>query len=160
MKNINKAFVFDFDDTLATTGCKVRVFSTKKQYLLTPAEFNEWKLAPDESYDFSDFEKLIDPVGLETLKLAKQVNDENHAVYILTARNGMSRNPIRVWLATHGISVREIHCIGSKDANIAREKRKVLLTIIENHDKTYFYDDCKENIESVQDLKIKTYLVK
>jgi hypothetical protein len=135
------------------------VISSKKQYVLTPAEFNEWKLAKDEVYDFSDFEKLINPVGLETLKLAKQVNDENHTVYILTARSGMSRNPIRVWLATHGISVKEIHCVGGKDANIAKEKRTVLMTIIENYDKTYFYDDCKENIETVQDLAIKAYLV-
>jgi hypothetical protein len=159
MENNKKAFVFDFDDTLATTDCKVKVISSKKQYVLTPAEFNEWKLAKDEVYDFSDFEKLINPVGLETLKLAKQVNDENHAVYILTARSGMSRNPIRVWLATHGISAKEIHCVGGKDANIAKEKRTVLMTIIENYDKTFFYDDCKENIETVQDLAIKAYLV-
>ena len=159
MENSKKAFVFDFDDTLAVTDCKVKVVSSKKQYVLTPAEFNEWKLAKDEFYDFSDFEKLINPVGLETLKLAKQVNDENHAVYILTARSGMSKNPIRVWLAMHGISVKEIHCVGGKNANIAKEKRTVLMTIIENHDKTYFYDDCRENIEIVQDLAIKTYLV-
>ena len=58
---MKKAFVFDFDDTLATTDCKVLVrrrnsiggrFTVRK---LTPAEFNTDVLADGEEYDFSEF---------------------------------------------------------------------------------------------------------
>ena len=55
----NKAFVFDFDDTLAFTDAKVHVLSPTRLVRkgLTPQEFNSNKLREGESYDFSDFDK-------------------------------------------------------------------------------------------------------
>ena len=61
---MKKAFVFDFDDTLATTDCKVLVRSTingKVGRRLTPAEFNDYELTRFTYFDFSEFrsEKFI-----------------------------------------------------------------------------------------------------
>ena len=59
---MNKAFVFDFDDTLATTGCRVLVRRPNGRGTrglpvrrLTPAEFNTDVLDEGEEYDFSQF---------------------------------------------------------------------------------------------------------
>ena len=92
---MKKAFVFDFDDTLATTDCKVLVrrrnsiggrFTVRK---LTPAEFNTDVLADGEEYDFSEFRsaefiRSANPTFL--IHLAKEVHDSGFAVYVLTAR--------------------------------------------------------------------------
>jgi len=60
MKNNNnnktKAFVFDFDDTLASTNAKVLVRKYRvPSQVLTPAEYSTYELADGESFDFSEF---------------------------------------------------------------------------------------------------------
>jgi hypothetical protein len=46
-----------------------------------------------------------------------------------------------------------IHCVGkNSNTNIAKAKQAVLMTIIDNHDITYFYDDDEVNIELASDL--------
>ena len=92
---MRKAFVFDFDDTLATTKAVVRVQGSDNScvgtsFTLTPAEFNSYQLKKEEQFDFADFRcpHLIEngnPTDL--IKLASDVCSEEHAVYILTARS-------------------------------------------------------------------------
>ena len=111
MKNIvRKAFVFDFDDTLAFTDAKVHVRNEVGRLVtsLTPKEFND-----------------------------------------------CVASAIAEFLALHNVTAKEILCGGGWSLDIAKAKRKVLLSIIENFDKVWFFDDDARNIELAKELNCK-----
>jgi len=157
----SKAFVFDFDDTLAFTDARVHVLSPCKSQVvasLTPQEFNSVKLKKGESFDFSDFDRasfIRDGKPSKLIDLARNVFSEGHSVFILTARNDCVSSAIAEWLTDFGIVAREVHCVGEKDTDIAKAKRQILLAIIENFDKVWFFDDDARNIELAQELNLK-----
>ena len=135
MKNKTKAFVFDFDETLAHTSA-VELDGTADRF----AEFN-------------DPLTILKGTPLELMILAKEVYDEGHSVFVLTARNDCVSEAIAEFMSYDGIVANEIHCVGSNaNVNVAKAKRKVLLSIIENHDVVYFYDDDEKNIELAKEL--------
>jgi len=142
MTNKNKAFVFDFDETLAHTDAVV-------------LDGTENKFA-----EFSNPESILNGTPLELMDLAKAVYAEGHNVYVLTARNDCIENAIAEFLARYNIIAKTIFCVGkNSDTNIAKAKQSVLMTIIDNHDITYFYDDDETNIELASKLECKTELV-
>ena len=167
---MKKAFVFDFDDTLATTDCKVlvgrclggvRVFPVRR---LTPAEFNTDVLAHGEEYDFSEFrsEKFIHNANpTKLMKLAQEVHAEGHSVYVLTARADNVADAIATWLLGLGVQAVKVYGVGSDDkkVNIAAEKQKVLSTLNQVFDMVYFYDDDQHNVDLADQVGVKTYLV-
>ena len=135
MKNRTKAFVFDFDETLAHTDA-VELDGTDDRF----AEFN-------------DPSTILNGTPLELMGLAKDVYDEGHSVFVLTARNECIANAIAEFLNGFDIEANETHCVGSNaNVNVAKAKRKVLLSIIENHDVVYFFDDDEANIELASEL--------
>ncbi len=171
---MKKAFVFDFDDTLATTDCRVVVRrpnargSTKGLPVrrLTPTEFNSDELTNGEEYDFSEFhsEKFIrkaNPTFL--MALAKEVYDEGHSVYILTARNDNVAGAICDLLSNFDIQPVHVFGVGSDagKVDIAIEKKRVLGILAQVFDLVYFYDDCQENCDLAKGIGsgIKVYLV-
>jgi len=168
MKNNNnnktKAFVFDFDDTLASTNARVLVtkYGVPSQ-VLTPAEYNTYELADGESFDFSEFknpEFILNGEPLGLIELAKEIHAEGHSLYILTARNEIASSAIAGFLARFNITAKMIHCVGKESTtNIAKAKQSVLMTIIDNHDITYFYDDDEANIELASSLDCRAELV-
>ena len=93
--------------------------------------------------------------------LAQDVYEEQHSVYILTARGNDVADAISKFLFVHKIKAKQIICLGDSDNNdsIADSKRTVLHTIMQSYDKIYFYDDNKTNVELAGELGIKTYLV-
>jgi len=158
--NMKKAFVFDFDDTLATTNCKVEVRQTDlyfgdsfKVQELTPSEFNTYKLKEGEWFSFEQFKDILNPVALPLVDFAKEVSQENHNVFILSARPSEAVNPITEFLRSLDIKVKSVICVGGKPINIAKEKRIVLMSIIETHDVVYFYDDDKTNVQEADKLE-------
>ena len=157
--NMKKAFVFDFDDTLATTNCKVEVMHNghlgQQQIVreLTPSEFNSYELKDDEYFSFEQFKDIVNPVTLPLIDFAKEVSQENHSVFVLSARPSEAVNPITEFLRNLNIEVKSVICVGGKPINIAKEKRSVLMTIIENHDVVYFYDDDYNNVEEANELE-------
>jgi FMN phosphatase YigB (HAD superfamily) len=167
--NMKKAFVFDFDDTLATTDCKVLVRSTINKMVgrrLTPAEFNTYE--PENSsfayFDFSEFasaEFIHNANPTKLIDFAKEVHDEGHSVYVLTARADNVADAITDWLC--GFDVQPVHVYGvgrdDKKCDIATEKQKVLTTLNQVFDVVYFYDDDQHNIDLANQIGIKTYLV-
>jgi len=162
---MDKAFVFDFDDTLANTFCKVLVrhcVTHEPIKTLSPSEFNEYELGGNEYYDFCEFRDEIfihnaEPTHL--IHLAKEVYEEGHKVYILTAREDNVCDAIHTWLIKYGISAHVI-CVGGTSSTIPVLKRKILLTIMEGVDKMYFYDDSEENVNNVpKHEKIRAYRV-
>lgn len=170
-KVMKKAFVFDFDDTLATTDCKVIVRRPNGRGTLglpvrklTPAEFNTDVLADGEEYDFSEFrsEKFIHSANPTFLiHLAKEVHDEGHAVYVLTARADNVADAIADWLCGFDVKAVKVFGVGSdeKKVNIAEEKQRVLGTLKQLFDLVYFYDDDQHNVDLANRVGIKTYLV-
>tara|TARA_B100001079_G_scaffold260260_1_gene260195 strand:- start:202 stop:714 length:513 start_codon:yes stop_codon:yes gene_type:complete len=157
--NMKKAFVFDFDDTLASTTCKVEVIYSDDWGQdsiveeLTASEFNTYELKADETFSFEQFKQVINPVALPLISLAKEVSQENHNVFILSARPGEAVNPITEFLRSLNIEVKSVICVGGKPINIAKEKRTVLMSIIENHEVVYFFDDDKTNIQEADKLE-------
>ena len=146
MKNNNniktKAFVFDFDETLAHTNAVV----------LDGSE--------DKFAEFKDPLTILKGTPLDLMILAKEVYDEGHSVFVLPARNDCVSDAIAEFLSYDGIEANAIHCVGT-DAhmNIAKAKRRVLLSIIENHDVVYFFDDDEANIELASSLDCRVELV-
>ena len=162
IKNKTKAFVFDFDDTLAFTNARVHVLSPCRSQVmasLTPQEFNSVKLRKGESFDFSDFDRsslILDGKPSKLIDLARDVFAEGHSVFILTARGDSASSAIAQWLVDFGIIAKEVHCVGSDNGgDIAKAKRKVLLSVIENFDKVWFFDDDARNIKLASDLPLK-----
>jgi FMN phosphatase YigB (HAD superfamily) len=168
---MKKAFVFDFDDTLATTNARVIVIVKSsrwgKGYIkreLTPAEFNTYQLENDEKFDFSQFRcsHLVEkgkPTAL--VQLAEDVYNEDHDVYILTARSSDVADAIEKFLRLNNIKAKQIICVGDNDDSslIAENKRQALIKIMKSYDKTYFYDDNEKNIELAKEAGVKSYLV-
>ena len=168
MKNNNnnrtKAFVFDFDDTLATTAARVVVLEHGQfSHSISAAEYNTHKLNENESYYFGEFrnpEFIVNGKPLGLIELAKAVYAEGHSLYILTARNEAASNAIAEFLTQYNITAKMIFCVGKDSStNIAKAKQSVLMTIIDNHDITYFYDDDEANIELASSLDCKAELV-
>jgi len=164
---MRKAFVFDFDDTLAITDACIQVYRPDTDWTvreLTPSEFNEYELRSGEEFDFSQFRcpRLVENgKPTELISLAKDVHDEEHSVYILTARSNDVSDAIAKFLRIHGIEAKQIICLGDKDNSslMAQSKRKTLMTIMKSYDKIYFYDDNKENIKLAKGVGVKSYLV-
>jgi len=160
IENKTKAFVFDFDDTLAFTDAKVRVVDSFDFHVatLTPQEFNSVKLKDGQRFDFSDFNKssfILNGKPTKLIDLARDVFSEGHSVFILTARNDCVASAIAEFLALHNVVAKQIHCVGGWSLDIAKAKRKVLLSIIENFDKVWFFDDDARNIELAKELDLK-----
>ena len=167
---MKKAFVFDFDDTLATTCCMVRVIRKDEHTKLpveklTPAEYNDHDLGFNCEYDFSEFRSasfIRKANPLKTMELAKSVHDEGHAVFILTARSDDVAAAIISFLAGFSVKPVGVHCVGSdtEKVDIAAEKKKVLDTIAQVFDLVYFYDDSKENCDLAKNVSgVKVYLI-
>jgi len=164
MTNKNKAFVFDFDDTLATTTARVVIIENGQfSHSISAAEYNTYKLNENESYYFGEFknpEFIVNGKPLGLIELAKAVHAEGHSLYILTARNEAASKAIAEFLIQYNITAKMIFCVGKdSNTNIAKAKQSVLMTIIDNHDITYFYDDDEANIELASSLDCRTELV-
>jgi tRNA pseudouridine-54 N-methylase len=161
---IKKAFVFDFDDTLATTKAMVEVKANGKTVkALTPAQFNTYQLAQGESFCYNQFRDIVHIEAAQILSLgsyAKQLTSEKHDLYILTARADCVAEAIQKKLAENGIAVKCVHCVGKPNVNISEEKRKVLLTLIESYHTIYFYDDDAADVEEANSIGVNAKVVK
>lgn len=166
--NMKKAFVFDFDDTLATTDCRVIVRNERTNQrlnrTLTPAEFNTFNIPSDWKFDFSEFrsaEFIHNANPTKLIDFAKEVHDEGHSVYVLTARADNVADAITSWLLGFGVNPVKVFGVGTEDkkVSIAEEKQKVLSTLNQLFDVVYFYDDDQHNVDLADQVGVKTYLV-
>lgn len=167
---MKKCFVFDFDDTLAKTTARIKIMMTgscpendELVGYLEPKQFSSYQLQTAEYFDFSEFRDsslIQDANPTFLLNLAKEVDNEGHDVYILTAREDDSADAIQEFLATYGVAPKMIHCVGGSQKNIPEKKKEMLLTIIQKYDKIYYYDDCPNNINSAPDCdRLRKYKV-
>lgn len=149
---MRKAFVFDFDDTLATTTARIKVMDGAGLVThVQPRDFSSFQLNRGEFFDFTEFRddrfiKDANPTFL--MHLAQEVSGEDQDVYILTAREDDSADAIQSFLANYNVDAKTIHCVGGTKETIPQKKKEMLLTIMQKYDKIYYYDDSSDNIET------------
>jgi hypothetical protein len=159
--------VFDFDDTLAKTDSYIYVkHKDGNESKLDPAEYAVYKSKPGDSFDFRDFNKMLN--NPKVIKknfnlLQRMLDNPNKKVTILTARS--LAFPIRKFFKDEfGMDVYVV-ALGSnnpKDKADWIEKH-----IKKGYTDVAFADDSAKNIAAVDSLKskypdvrIKTLLVR
>ena len=94
-----KLRVFDFDDTLVKSNSKVYVINKGKKKTLTPGQFAIYKQKSGDEFDFSDFDKVIEPKQIKSMfKVFKNIYKASGSrrLTILTAR--AAYKPVRQFL--------------------------------------------------------------
>lgn len=142
--------IYDFDDTLVKTKANVIVKKEDgSQYELNSHEFAMHKLTPGESYDFSNFDKVIHksvPISRNIKQILQSLQTPNIKTTVLTARR--IAFPITKHLKDeYGVNVYVV-AVGSSNPEVKADW-------IENQvDKGYvnvkFMDDSVKNLEAVK----------
>lgn len=146
-------FVSDFDDTLAQTEANVYVTRNGKRQKLTPAEFAVFTAEPGDQFDFTEFDKLINPKPIERfvklLKLAQAGKADK--VVVLTARGHTL--PVAQFLRMQGIkSGVAIAALG--DANPQKKADYIDKNIRQDgYTRVAFIDDSPKNVAAVTALR-------
>ena len=77
-------FVSDFDDTLAQTDSKIFLTRGGKRIEMDPAAFAVYDEQPGDKFDFSEFDKLINPKPIQRfVKLLKQAIEDRKGTRLL-----------------------------------------------------------------------------
>ena len=159
--------VFDFDDTLAKTDSYIYVkHKDGNESKLDPAEYAVYKSKPGDSFDFRDFNKMLN--NPKVIKknfnlLQRMLDNPNKKVTILTARS-LALQIRKFFKDEFGMDVYVV-ALGSnnpKDKADWIEKH-----IKKGYTDVAFADDSAKNIAAVDSLKskypdvrIKTLLVR
>jgi len=161
--------VWDIDETLFQTKAKVHVMKNGKRIKsLSNKEYNTYKLAKGETYDFSEFKnaeifaKTSVPIERAIDKAAKTLraysNQPNSKVIVLTARSDFD-DP-HTFLNTfekHGLNMRNVHVhrAGNLGMPAAEAKRVYVKQYLDTGKfKTVsLFDDDKRNLDVFLTLK-------
>lgn len=148
-------FVSDFDDTLAQTDANVYVTNKGERRTLTPAEYAVYNAQDGDEFDFSEFEKLINPRPIKRfVKLLKMAQDGRaDKVAVLTARGHTL--PVAQFLRSQGINRGvAIAALGNSDP---QKKADYIQKHIDRdgYTRVAFIDDSPKNVRAVNALKEK-----
>ena len=150
-----KLRVFDFDDTLVQTKSMVYVQDKdSKVSKLTPGEYAVYEPNPGDKFDFSDFQKVIQPQEIKgvTNLLRKIVSKEGERkVVILTARSAYK--PVKDYLKDIGLS--GIYVVALGDADPQKKADWIEDKIRTGYNDVFFIDDSHKNVQAVNALKTK-----
>ncbi|MBK26041.1 MAG: hypothetical protein CME70_18740 [Halobacteriovorax sp.] len=161
MKN-KRLHIFDFDDTLVSSGAKVKVIHSSGDIeLLQSHEFATYIEQPGDRFDFSEFD-VYPPDGkviTNTFKLLKKAIQEDgiQNVMVLSARGKAA--PMKAFLNDNGITD-DIHIIGVGSSNPQAKVTRVLRHMIKapapGYTDVYIYEDSIDNITAIDSaLKAK-----
>ena len=161
-----KLRVFDFDDTLVKSNSKVYVINKGKKKTLTTGQFAIYKQKSGDEFDFSDFDKVIEPKQIKSMfKVFKNIYKASGSrrLTILTAR--ASYKPVRQFLKDVGYN--DVYVVALGDVNPQKKSNWVKSQIEKGYDDILFFDDSNKNINAVKALgkkypsiKLNTRLVK
>ena len=161
-----KLRVFDFDDTLVKSNSKVYVINKGKKKTLTTGQFAIYKQKSGDEFDFSDFDKVIEPKQIKSMfKVFKNIYKASGSrrLTILTAR--ASYKPVRQFLKDVGYN--DVYVVALGNANPQKKSNWVKSQIEKGYDDILFFDDSNKNIKAVKALgkkypsiKLNTRLVK
>jgi hypothetical protein len=154
-------YISDFDDTLTLTGAKIRVTDTSGQTRqLSPAEYAVYEKHPGDTFDYSEFDQLIDPrpIPRYVRTLRRAINSEKvDKVVILTAR-GNSR-PVSQFLQSVGI-VTGVKIVPLGDSDPVKKQHYIQRQINNGFTRIAFADDSPKNIVAAKELRRRNPHVK
>ena len=157
LKNLlteKKLRVFDFDDTLVKSNSKVFLIRKGKKKEMTPGEFAIYKQKPGDKFDFSEFDKVIEPKQIKSMfKVFKNIYKASGSrrLTILTAR--AAYKPVRQFLKDVGFD--DVYVVALGDANPQKKSNWVKSQIEKGYDDILFLDDSPKNVNAVKKLKQK-----
>ena len=149
-----KLRVFDFDDTLVKSNSKVYVINKGKRKTLTPGEFAVYKQKSGDEFDFSDFDKVIEPKQIKAMfNVFKNIYNASGSrrLTILTAR--AAYKPVRKFLKDVGFN--DVYVIALGDANPQKKADWIESQIKKGYNNILFLDDSPKNVRVVKKLKQK-----
>jgi len=150
-----KLRIFDFDDTLVKTTSYIYItHSNGKKSKLTPGEYAVYNEKPGDEFDFSDFQKVQDPLEIKKItKVLRRIMQSSggDGVYILTAR--AAYQPIKQYLKDIGVNSNKIFVVALASNN-PKDKADWIEKKIDNegYDDVYFADDSEKNVEAAKKM--------
>ena len=156
--------IFDIDDTLFHTTAQIIIRKSGKAIKkLTSAEFNTYKLGPDESADFSEFSDA-EKFNKESTPITKMLNKAkalladtkkhpNNKVIIVTARPNLDdRDTFLKTFKKYGLDIDKVRVerAGKISASNAPQSKAI---IIYNYLKTGQYNKVRLFDDSINNLK-------
>lgn len=148
--------IFDFDNTLATTECKIYVTNNGESKVLSSQEYATYIPEEGDVFDFRDFKACVNPKPIfeNLIKLINIYSKRgSDSVMILTARSPHSIPPILDYLSNYGLHNIKIKGIGSSAPLGKAQYIKNMLLKNPHIKRVNFIDDAPENIIAVKNLK-------
>ena len=149
-----KLRVFDFDDTLVKSNSKVYVDNNGARKTLTPGQFAVYKKKSGDNFDFSDFDKVIEPKKIKSMfRVFKNIYKASGSrrLTILTAR--AAYKPVKNFLRDVGYS--DVYVVALGDSNPQKKTDWIQSQIENGYNDILFLDDSPKNVSSVKKLKSK-----
>ena len=149
-----KLRVFDFDDTLVKSNSKVYVVNKGKKKTLRPGEFAIYKKKSGDEFDFSDFDKVIEPKQIKSMfKVFNNIYKASGSrrLTILTARPAY--NTVRKFLKDVGFN--DVYVVALGDSNPQKKADWIKSQIQKGYNDILFLDDSPKNVKVVKKLKQK-----
>ena len=158
--------IFDIDDTMFKTKARVKVIPSGK--ILTPQQFNTYKLGRGEEFDFGEFKsaKLFQqtavPIGKMIAKfkaILKNAVKSGSKVIIVTARADMDDKKLFLdTFRSHGIDIDKSHIIRAGNLGMkssAEAKAQVFKQFLDTNEysRIRLFDDDKSNLKALLSLK-------
>ena len=151
---------FDFDETLIIDGKNFIVATDPATGQQLEVKSHEWPLKGPEltaagfEFDFSDFAKVRGgKEGPLLQKMKNQISKYGSSnVFVLTARQQDSAQPIHEWLKNQGISIPIENITGLGKSEGSAKGEWMLQKFAEGYNDMYFVDDALPNVAAVKEV--------
>ena len=153
--------MFDFDDTLAVSDSKIILTKASGEVIeMNPAEYNVYAPEEGDSFDYSQFEDVINPkevtqvTRVMTNHIEKVNRDpEGRKIAVLTSRAAPARDNIINYLKSLDIDMTNVEVITLGDSDPYSKKSWIESEVRQGgFDKVLFFDDSQKNINAVEEL--------
>lgn len=147
-------WIFDFDDTLVMSDSVIHVTAADgHKFDLTPAQFAVYERQPGDVFDYSDFQKLINPRPIRWLNLLFRLVFEtlgHEKVTVLSAR--CAPDPIKEYLRLIGLDNIEVVTVdnGSPVLKMAWVIEAIRTRKLEE---VVFFDDSPKNVQAIAQIR-------
>lgn len=150
------ALISDFDDTLVNTKSNIHIIKADGTKLtLTPAEYAVYNADDTDKFDFSEFDKLIDPTPIPRYVrlMKKAIKDERVSkVVVLTARG--HAGPVKQFLRSVGVNG-GVKIVTLNSADPVKKKEYIERQIQKGYTRIAFMDDSPRNVAAAKELHAK-----
>lgn len=150
-----KLWVFDFDDTLVNSDSATHVTTADgRKFDLTPAQFSLYEKQPRDVFDYSDFQKLINP---RPIKWMNRVFLRAYSVLgpasvaVLSAR--CVPDPIEQYLSSLALGDK-VEVVTVDSASPILKMAWVIEAIrIRRLEEVVFFDDSPKNVQAIAKIR-------